>query len=142
MLVHGLHALEELLVERDVVGKLRQFRTDAHSDFGHLVRSVGLHEVEEYAADTAQQLSLLFERHNRVLECRLCRIVHDGVYLGPGYRNGGVEGRLIVRKFDLVERRRLVMGVPLCQQRVRRVYLRQLCLRYGVLGTCCRNCCD
>ena len=142
MLVDSLYALEELRVERYVVAQLGEFRLDAHRDSLHLVRGVGFEQVEEYAGDASEQFALILHCLNGVGERRFGRIVHYRVHFGAAYGDCRFECRLVVRDFYLVERRGLMRGVPLGEERIRRVDFGQLHYRHRVVGAACRKCGD
>ena len=91
MLIDGLHAREQFGIERNVVGQLRQAGLDAHGDLLHLLRRVGAQQVEEDARYPVQQLALTLQRHDRVAEGRLLRVLHDRLDLGARAGDGRIE---------------------------------------------------
>ena len=138
--VDGLHAFEELLVERDVVLQFGQFGLHAQRDLLQLVRGLGAEHVEEDPLDAREQRAALFEGDDRIDERRFFGIVDDGRHLGPRAGDSGIEGRFIVFEFDLREGRRGVGGLPRGQQRIRKIEFGQLCLGNRVVGAACRQC--
>jgi hypothetical protein len=108
LVVERLHALEELVVERDGVLVRRQFRRVLGLDLFHRVVGVGAGEVEEHVAHADQRLAALVERHDGVLERRLLGAVGDGVDLRELFFHALVETRGEMLVADLVERRQLV----------------------------------
>ena len=142
MLVDGLHAGEELGVERDVVLERRQTGLHLGGDALHLLRSVGAQQVVEDTRDAVEQRALTLERHDRILEGGFGGVVHNRLDFGPRAGDGGIEGRFIVFELDFREGRRGVGGIPLDQQRIGLVELGQLCLGERIVGAARRHCGD
>ncbi len=137
MLVHRLHAGEQLGIEGDVVLQLGQRGLHVEGDLLHLLRRVGLQQVEEKARNAVQQHPLALQRHDGVAERGLGRIVHDGLDLGAHHGDGRLECGRIVLRLDPRERRRLTGRIPLLdQQRVRGVDFRQLHDGHRIAAAC------
>lgn len=119
--VDGLHAGEELGVERDVVRQFGQLGLHAQCDLLHFVGRVRFEQVEENTRNTIQQRTVALQGHDGIAEGRLRGVADDRVDLGTRAGDGRVERRLVVREFDLGERRGLVGRIPLGQQGVRSI---------------------
>jgi hypothetical protein len=83
----------------------RQLRGHGRIDPLQLVIGDDVVHVLEHPLDPLAQLPGLLERHDRVLERGLVRVGGDGIDLLRLLRERPVEGGLVVRIRDLVERR-------------------------------------
>ena len=115
-LVNRLHAGEKLRIERNVVRQLGELGLNAQRDLLHLVRGRGFEQVVENTRNAVEQRPLTLQRHDGVAEGRLLGVIDDRLDLGARAGDGRIERRLVIRKLDLRERRRLVGRVPLRQQ--------------------------
>ena len=93
MFIDGLHTLEELRVERYVVGQGRQFGLYVLGHLLHLGRSIRFEQVEKNTFDPRKQPALTIERHDRIIEGRLGWIVYDRVDFGTRHSDRGIERR-------------------------------------------------
>ena len=126
MFIDGLHTLEELRVERYVVGQGRQFGLYVLGHLLHLGRSIRFEQVEKNTFDPRKQPALTIERHDRIIEGRLGWIVYDRVDFGTRHSDRGIERRFVIGHPDPVERRGFVRRIPLREQGVVRINFRQL----------------
>ena len=105
MLVNLFHPGEQLGIERDVVRQFGQLGLHAQCDLLHFVRRIRFEQVEEDTRDTIQQRTVALQSHDGIAEGRLRGVGDDRVDLGMRAGDGRVERRLVVREFDLGERR-------------------------------------
>ena len=119
--VDCLHAGDEFGGERDVVRQFGQLGLHAQCDLLHFVRRIRFEQVEEDTRATIQQRTVALQSHDGIAEGRLRGVGDDRVDLGMRAGDGRVERRLVVREFDLGERRGLVGRIPLGQQGVRSI---------------------
>ena len=80
--VDGLHAGEELGVERDVVRQFGQLGLHAQCDLLHFVGRVRFEQVEENTRNTIQQRTVALQGHDGIAEGRLRGVADDRVDLG------------------------------------------------------------
>ena len=79
IVIHGFHPGEELGVERDGIGMCGQLGADLRIDLVQPVGRVRSGQGEEDGGDAAQHPARLFERNDRVGECRRFGVVDDGI---------------------------------------------------------------
>ena len=133
--IHRLHAGEQLGIERNIVPERRQLGLHIERDTLHLVVGIGFEQVVEHPFDTRKQFAGTFQRNDRIVEGRLGGILHDGVDLGALHGDGRIERGFVILQFDLPERRRGVGRIPLREQRIRGVDLRQVGHGHRAIGT-------
>ena len=138
-LVNRLHAGEKLRIERNVVRQLGELGLNAQRDLLHLVRGRGFEQVVENTRNAVEQRPLTLQRHDGVAEGRLLGVIDDRLDLGARAGDGRIERRLVIRKLDLRERRRLVGRVPLRQQGVGGIQFGQLRFGNRIVGAACRH---
>ncbi len=105
LVVDGLHAGEELLVEADVVAVGGQHRRGLAGQGLELVVRVGPLEGAEDGVDLGQEDPGAVERGDRIFEGRLLAVRDDGVDLGRLEADPLLDGRQKVLVLDQVERR-------------------------------------
>ena len=82
MVVNKLDALEEFLVQCNVVGMLGEDRAQFLGQFLHLVAGLGTHHAREYVRHSAQEVIIMFalvciNTGDGVFEGWLCRVVDN-----------------------------------------------------------------
>ena len=112
---------------------------NAQRDLLHLVRGRGFEQVVENTRNAVEQRPLTLQRHDGVAEGRFLGVIDDRLDLGARAGDGRIERRLVIRKLDLRERRRLVGRVPLRQQGVGGIQFGQLRFGNRIVGAACRH---
>ena len=114
MAMNILYTFKEFLVEADIIGMFRQDGTHLLSQSIHIIIGLCREEVEEYCADTTQQIIvvlsifLIINIDDGIIEGRFLGIVNNLVDLLIITTDALHEGLLIVFQTDTVEWRRIV----------------------------------
>ena len=124
-LPHRLHTGEKPRVEPYVVAQGRQRGLHAFGNLLHLVRGVGLAQVEKEARDALQKRTLTLQRRNRILKGRGRRIRRYGRNIGTRGRDGSLEGRKVIPDAYTRKGRRRMGRMPLLKKGI--APLRTLC---------------
>ena len=116
--IDSLDTLEERLVHRDVVLVLGHQRGGLLDNFVHLIAAFCLLKVEQHGRRLGQSLAgQLVSRHG-VLKRRRILIVQDSLKFLVLLLNPGLDGRNVIGKLNLLERRNAVRCVPFLQERI------------------------
>ena len=98
--------LKERLVERDFILQVGQHGLDLLLYLANLRSLVGIHQREERASDTVEQLATILERQDGVLERSRVRTIHNLLDILTLILDSGLEGREIIGRLNLAEIRR------------------------------------
>jgi hypothetical protein len=101
------HPLEQLLVEADGIGMRRKLGRQCGPGRLQCGIDIGLRNAEENSGRAGQKTTAALHRHQGVIECRCRRIGRNLADLLQLLGHAGLECRLIVLVFDLVESRRM-----------------------------------
>ena len=116
--IDSLDTLEERLVHRDVVLVLGHQRGGLLDNFVHLIAAFCLLKVEQHGRRLGQSLAgQLVSRHG-VLKRRRILIVQDSLKFLVLLLNPGLDGRNVIGKLNLLERRNAVRCVPFLKERI------------------------
>ena len=96
-------ALEECLVERNLVLQIGQHRLHLLLYLANLRRLVGIHQGEECATDMIEQLTAVLEGQDGILESRRVGAVHNFLDIVALVLDSGLEGWQIVSGLNLTE---------------------------------------
>ena len=123
MVVNKLDALEELLVQCDVVGMLGEDRAHLLCQFLHLVAGLGTHHAREYVRHSAQEVVIVFtlfciNTGDGVFERWLCRVVYNLVGCLVVAADTFHESLLIVAELNAVEWGCIVWGAVWQEERI------------------------
>ena len=118
LVVDGLDALVELLVEVDRVVLTRQHRVDLGLQGPELVVRLGARNVAECARHLGQQATRRFHREDRVLEGRRFRIRDDRVDFRTLFEDALLDRGHVMAVFDAAEGRHAVGRVPVLEERI------------------------
>ena len=123
MVVNKLDALEEFLVQCDVVGMLGEDRAHLLCQFLHLVAGLCTHHARKYVRYSAQQIVIMFaliciNTGNCVFEGWLCRVVDNLVRCLVVAADTFHESLLIVAELNAVEWGCIVWGAVWQEERI------------------------
>ena len=118
IVIDGLDALKEFLVQMDAVGEFGEHRLHPVGNVVHFGGAVALQDVEENLGDTVQHPAGMLQGHHSVVKGRGLRVVADGRDVRLGLTDTHFKGRLVMLQLDLAERRGLPRGVPISAERV------------------------
>ena len=113
-----LDTLEEGFVERNLILQVGQHGLNLLLNLANLRSLVGIHQGEERASDTVEQLATILERQDGVLERSRVRTIHNLLDVLALLLDTSLEGREIIGRLNLAEIRRTKGQRTLCQQRV------------------------
>ena len=122
--MHIFDALKEFLIETDIIGMFRQNRTHLLRQGIHLVVGLCREQVEEYGADTIQQIVVVFailpvvDGNNGIIKGGFGRIVDNLVYLLIFTTDALEHGLLVVFHTDTIKGRRVVGRVIRQEKRI------------------------
>ena len=115
---YALHALEELLVQRDVEAMLAQDGLHLLGQGQHVVCAVAFYDVVCHAQDLTQQVARIFQRLDGVLEGRFLGVVDNGGNLLVLQFDALQHSWLVVLGLDFVEGDSSVVVTPILEERV------------------------
>ena len=123
MIVNELDALEELLVQGDIVGMLGEDWTQFLCQFFHLIAGFCTHHAREYIGNTTQEIVIMFPflgiyAGNGILEGRLCRVI-DNLVCGLVIASDTFhESLFVITELDAVERDCIMWGAIGQEERI------------------------
>ena len=123
MIVNELDALEELLVQGDIVGMLGENRTQFLCQFFHLIAGFCTHHAREYIGNTTQEIVIMLAllgiyAGNGVLEGRFCRVI-DNLISGLVIASDTFhESLFVITELDAVERDCIMWGAIGQEERI------------------------
>ena len=103
LVIDGLHALEEGLVQQDAIVQVAQEGRYLLCDLVPLVIAVSLQHVEEDAGDAVELQTGAVQRYDGVFKRGLLAVVVDSVHLGFLLLDSCLKSRHEFLQFDLVE---------------------------------------
>ncbi len=131
-------ALEKLAIEEDRALMGGELRRDIALDRLQGLARIGAGEIEEDIGDLVQEIAALFEREERIGECRLCGLAGDGAHLSLVLPESTRECGSKVLGLDAAEGRRSKRSAPTIEKWVR-LALRRRFLCTGRLRSCHRG---